>query len=170
MVQVEYTPPTKDYDYWTNEEKKTATLDARAMNALYCAIDENEYNRISTCETAYQVWHSFEILHEGTTKVKEAKISGLVHKYELFRMAKGETIKEMFSRFTTITNAMKSMGKTYSMEERVRKILRSLTSKWERKTTAIEEATDLKTLTLDELIGNLMAYEVQIEERRIEDE
>ena len=75
MVQVEYTPPTKDYDYWTNEEKKEATLDARALNALYYAIDENEYNRISTCETAYQVWHSLEILHEGTNKVKEAKIS-----------------------------------------------------------------------------------------------
>ena len=58
MVEQEYTPPTKDYDYWTNEEKKAATLDARAMNALYCAIDENEYNRISTCEIAYQVWHS----------------------------------------------------------------------------------------------------------------
>ena len=62
------------------------------------------------------------------------------------------------------------MGKTYSMEERVRKILRSLTSEWERKTTAIEEATYLKTLTLDKLIGNLMAYEVQIDERRIKEE
>ena len=40
---------------------------------------------------------------------------------------------------------------------------------WERKTTTIEEAIDLKTLTLDELIGNLMAYEVHIEERRIEE-
>ena len=82
------------------------------MNALYCAIDENEYNRISTCETTYEVQHSLDILHEGTNKVKEAKISGLVHKYELFKMIKGEGIKEMFVRFTNITNAMMSMGKS----------------------------------------------------------
>ena len=75
-------------------------------------------------------------------------------------MVKGETIKDMFSRFTTITISLKSMGKTYSMEEIIRKILRSLTSEWEKKTTTIEEANDLKTLTLDELIGNLIAYEV----------
>ena len=73
MVQEECTPPTTDYDYWTNEAKREATLNARAMNALYCALDENEYNRISTCKMAYQVWHSLEILHEGTNKVKEAK-------------------------------------------------------------------------------------------------
>ena len=91
-------------------------MNARAMNALYYAIDENEYNRISTCELAYEVYHSLEILHEGTNKVKEAKISGLVHKYELFKMIKGESIKEMFGRFTNITNATKSMGKTYSIE------------------------------------------------------
>ena len=116
MVQEEYTPPTSDYEYWTNDAKKEATLNARAMNALYCAIDENEYNRISTCETAYEVWHSLEILHEGTNKVKEAKNSVLVHKYELFKVIKGESIKEMFGRFTSITTAVKSMVKTYSME------------------------------------------------------
>jgi hypothetical protein len=170
IVEAEYSPPTAAYETWTEREKRTATLDAKAMNALYCAIDEEEYSRISTCETAHEVWHALEVLHEGTNKVKEAKISALVHKYELFKMAKGETIKDMFSRFTTITNGMKSMGKTYSMEEKVRKILRSLTSEWERKTTAIEEANDLKVLTLDELIGNLMAYEVQIQERRREEE
>ena len=44
--------------------------------------------------------------------------------------------------------------------EKVRKILRSLTSDWEKKTTVIEEANDLSTMSLENLIGNLMAYEV----------
>ena len=106
-----YTPPKSEYDQWSEKEKQDATLNAKAMNALYYAINEEEYSRISTYETAHDVWHSLEILHEGTSKVKEAKISGLVHKYELFKMTRGETIKDMFSRFTTITNALKSLGK-----------------------------------------------------------
>ena len=39
----------------------------------------------------------------------------------------------------------------------------------EKKTTAIEEANDLSTMTLENLIGNLMAYEVQLEERKKEE-
>ena len=34
------------------------------------------------------------------------------------------------------------------------------------KTTAIEEANDLSTMSLENLIGNLMAYEVQLEDRK----
>jgi FtsZ-binding cell division protein ZapB len=52
----------------------------------------------------------------------------------------------------------------------VRKILRALTPDWEKKTTAIEEANDLSTLTLENLIGNLMAYEVQLEDRKKDEE
>ena len=40
----------------------------------------------------------------------------------------------------------------------VRKVICALTSDWEKKTTAIEEANDLSTLTMENLIGNLMAY------------
>jgi len=46
------------------------------------------------------------------------------------------------------------------------KILCALTSDWEKKTTTIEEANDLSTMLLENLIGNLMSYEVQLEERK----
>ena len=36
----------------------------------------------------------------------------------------------------------------------VRKVLRALISEWEKKTTAIEEANNLFTLTLENLVGN----------------
>ncbi|GKA56291.1 zf-CCHC domain-containing protein [Tanacetum coccineum] len=45
----------------------------------------------------------------------------------------------------------------------VRKFLRALPLKWRAKVTAIEEAKDLETLPLDELIGNLMVYEMILE-------
>ena len=71
-------------------------------------------------------------------------------------MQPDETIKEMFTRFTDITNNLKSLGKTYNNEEMVRKILRCLPkNKWGPKVTAIEEAQNLKTLPLDDLLGKL---------------
>ncbi|GJY58130.1 hypothetical protein Tco_0458022 [Tanacetum coccineum] len=45
----------------------------------------------------------------------------------------------------------------------VRKFLCALPLKWRAKVTTIEEAKDLATLPLDELIGNLMVYEMILE-------
>ncbi|GAV71026.1 UBN2 domain-containing protein, partial [Cephalotus follicularis] len=50
-------------------------------------------------------------------QVKEAKISMLVHDYEMFTMNENEVIKSMFSRFTNIINTLQALDKTYSNSE-----------------------------------------------------
>ena len=40
---------------------------------------------------------------------------------------------------------------------------------WEAKVTAIQEAKDFKTLSLDELIGNLQTYELKRNSQQQED-
>ncbi|GAV76648.1 LOW QUALITY PROTEIN: zf-CCHC domain-containing protein/UBN2 domain-containing protein, partial [Cephalotus follicularis] len=74
------------------------------------------------------------------------------HEYELFIMHENECISDMFSRFTTIINSLKNLGKSYSNQELVRKILRCLPKIWTPKVTAIEEAKDLSTLPLKQLL------------------
>ena len=78
-------------------------------------------------------------------------------------MQKGETIKGMYTRFGEIVNPMKNLGVKLKEEQLVRKILRSLTSDWSPKSIAIQEVKDLSTLPLDDLVDSLMAYEVQLE-------
>ena len=41
------------------------------MNALYCALDRGEFNRVSGCETAKDIWKLLEVTHEGTSVVKD---------------------------------------------------------------------------------------------------
>ena len=84
-----------------------------------------------------------------------------MRKYKLFEMGDHETIMDMYTRFTHITNELKYLGKTFTTEEQVRKILRFLLRSWEVKVTAIQEAKDLRTLSIDELIGNLQTYELR---------
>ncbi|GAV67232.1 UBN2 domain-containing protein, partial [Cephalotus follicularis] len=52
------------------------------------------------------------------------------HEYELFLMHDNESISDMFTRFTTIVNSLKNLGKNYSNQELVRKILRCLPRSW----------------------------------------
>ena len=61
-----------------------------------------------------------------------------------------------------MVNELESLGKTYTEVEKVMKILRSLPRKWETKVTAIQEAKDLTKLSLEELIGSLMTYEIEL--------
>jgi len=92
--------------------------------------------------------------------VKQSRIELLVRKYELFEMGDKETVMEMYTRFTHITNDLKSLGKSFTTEELVRKILRFLPQSWEAKVTAIQEAKDINKISLDELIGNLQTYKL----------
>lgn len=160
----------KPVDQWNATDKKNASLNAKAMNALYCSLDKNEYNRISQCDSAKEIWDKLEITHEGTNQVKESKMNLLVHEYELFKMKEHESISEMFTRFTDILNALKALGRTYDNAEKVRKILRCLPRSWNPKVTAIQEAKDLKTLPLEELLGSLETHELDIKRHSMEDE
>ena len=78
-------------------------------------------------------------------------------------MLPNENITTMYNRFSNIVVGLNSLGKILSNEETVRKILRSLTLSWTPKVTAIEEAHDLTKLSIDNLIGSLMAHEINME-------
>ncbi|GAV60624.1 LOW QUALITY PROTEIN: zf-CCHC domain-containing protein/UBN2 domain-containing protein, partial [Cephalotus follicularis] len=58
-----------------------------------------------------------------------------------------------------IINSLKKFDKSYPNQELVRKILRCLPKSWTPKVTAIEEAKDLSTLPLEQLLGFLMTHE-----------
>ena len=55
VTQTEYTAPTTTYAEWTTAQKTEATANAKAMNMLFCALDRNEFNRVSMCTTAYEI-------------------------------------------------------------------------------------------------------------------
>ena len=94
----------------------------------------------------------------------------LMHNYELFKIDPNETISAMFTRFTDITNGLKSLGKIYSNVFLVQKILRSLPDKWDPKVISIQEAKDLNTISLDELMGSLITHELTMQHRTEDDQ
>ena len=71
IVEEGFTKPKSARSTWSEEEKKAFTLNAKAMNALYCAVSEVEYNRISLCTSAKEIWELLQITHECTNHVKE---------------------------------------------------------------------------------------------------
>ncbi|GJT67662.1 hypothetical protein Tco_1019142 [Tanacetum coccineum] len=130
---------------------------------LYNALPKKEYERIFMCDTAQNIWDSLITTHQGNNQVKDNKIDLFIQKYEEFSITDDETIDCAFSRFNTIITSLKALDESFSSRNHVRKFLRALPSKWRPKVTAIEESKDLSKLSLDELVGNLIVYEVVLE-------
>ena len=151
---------------WSSDDLEKISKNFRALNILFCALDQTEFNRVCTCNSAKEVWDKLVVTYEGTSQVKQTKINIHLRQYELFKMTTDESIKDMFTRFTEIVNNLDSLGKKFTNEEKVRKILRSLPkARWEPKVTAIEEAQNLSKLSLDDLQGKLLTHEMIINEK-----
>ena len=151
----------KNRNEWNVAVKLAIQNNAKAKKILICGIGLDEYNRISSCQDAKAIWETLQTAPEGTTQVKKSKIDNLNRQYELFRMTEGETIQEMHTRFTAIINEIYSLGEIIPNGKAVRKLLSVLPESWESKVEAITEACDLDMLAMDELIGNLMTYEIK---------
>ena len=85
----------------------------------------------------------------------------LTRQYETFTMKEGETIQEMHTRFTSITNELHCLGEVIPAYKEMRNIYGVLSNSWENKVDAITEAKNLKNLTMDELIRNLWTHELK---------
>ncbi|XP_045807708.1 uncharacterized protein LOC123902064 [Trifolium pratense] len=116
------------------------------------------------CKTAKEMWTTLQTHHEGTSRVKETRIDIGVRKFELFEMKEDESIDQMYGRFTIIINELNSLGKKFSIHERVRKVLRCLPKSWRHIVTAITESKDLTEVKLEDLIGSLKAHESILQE------
>jgi hypothetical protein len=88
----------------------------------------------------------------------------LVHQYELFKMKDDETIEGMYSRFQTLVSGLQILKKSYVASDHVSNILRSLHDRWRPKVTAIEEAKDLNTLSVLDLVSSLKVHEISLNE------
>ncbi|XP_070012926.1 uncharacterized protein [Nicotiana sylvestris] len=117
---------------YTDAARKAVEKNVRAKKILVYGIGPDEYNRISTCDTAKAIW-----------------------------MKDDESIQDMHTRFTSIINELHSLGETNPRNKPVWKILSILHSPWESKVNAITEAKDLQELTIEELVGNLKTYKMK---------
>jgi len=128
---------------WSKEEDELALENLKALNALFHGVDKNMFRLIKQCIVAKNAWEILKTTHEGTTKVKSAKLPLLTTKFENLKMLEDESIQDYHLNILDIVNAFDSLGEKISDEKLVRKILRYVPKRFDMKVTAIEEAQDI---------------------------
>ncbi|GJX96483.1 hypothetical protein Tco_0352281 [Tanacetum coccineum] len=150
------------FEQQADDLKRKLAKNNEAKMVLYNALPKKEYERSFMCKTAKDIWQSLLSTHQGNNQVKDNKIDLLVQQYEQFTILEEESIDSCFARFNIIITSLKALDEGFSSKNYVRKFLRDLHPKWRAKVTTFEES-DLSSLALDKLIGNLKAHEVVME-------
>eukprot|EP00253_Pinus_taeda_P021714 PITA_21714 len=112
-------------------------------------------------KTAKEIWDKIVLSYEGDEQVKRAKLQTLRIQYENIRMYNDESVANYSLRIDEIINCMKNLGEEIKEAVVVENVLRSLSLKFESKVSAIEEKENLQKITMSQLHGILIAYEMR---------
>ena len=132
------------------------------MNDIFNAISIEEFKRLSNVEVAHTAWNILKTVHEGIKAVKINKLQQLTSKFENIRMFDEESFDGFYAKLNDIVNSTYNLGEIYDQPKIVRKILRFLTEDFRPKVTAITESKDVDSILVDELVGSLQSYELDL--------
>ena len=149
----------KKVSEYTHDEEDRMNIAAKAEMVLTSALAEKEYKRVNNCKSAQEMWNKLVVTYEGTTDIKDSRMDTLIQEYENFKLQDGENIIDMETRFTRIVDELAQLGKNYTRNEKNRRVLKSLPPSWKVKVTTIKEMHNLNDYHIDNLFGNLRAYE-----------
>ena len=96
------------------------------MNALFSAITNEDFKKISSTEIAKEARTILHKTYEGTKAVKDSKLQRLTTSFEEIKMDEDESFDEFYDNLKDIVNSAFNLRETISKPKIVRKVLRSL--------------------------------------------
>ena len=128
---------------WDNAKIKVVNFNSRALNALFSAVTNEKFKKISSIETTKEVWTILQTTYEGTKAVKDSKFQRLTTNFEEIKMEEDESFDEFYVKLKDIVNSAFNLGETIPKLKIVRNVLKSLPERFHAKITAIEESKDI---------------------------
>jgi len=140
------TTTLKPEEEWSKDEDEIALGNSRAFKTLFRGADIKMFKLINTCTMAKDTWKILITTHEGTSKVRMSRLQLLTTKFENIMMKDYESIHDFHMSILDIANTSSALGETMPQDKLIRKILRSLTKRFNMKITVIEEAQDISNI------------------------
>ena len=73
-IEIDWTKPTKALANWDDAKIKAANFNNRALNALFSAVTNEEFKKISSTKNMKKARTILQTTHEGTKAVKDSKL------------------------------------------------------------------------------------------------
>nr|KYP41595.1 hypothetical protein KK1_037041 [Cajanus cajan] len=139
--------------------KEWKTRKAKAKACLFSSVSKIIFTRIMNLNSAKDIWNYLKSEYQRSEQTKGMKALNLAREFEMQSMKETETIKSYADKLLSIANKVRLLGKDFSDERIVQKILVTVPEKYESKILALKESKDLSKITLGELVNALQAQE-----------
>ncbi|GAB2296267.1 hypothetical protein Dimus_038412 [Dionaea muscipula] len=140
-------------------QREAKVRDQKALSILQQGVDDANFEQIAGVSSAKEAWDDLKLAFKGEEQVQRVRLQTLRGEFEQLRQKKGESVSDFCSRVKGIVNQLKHNGETLAEVKIVEKILRSLEERFNFIVVAIEESKDISTLTVQKLMGFLLAHE-----------
>ncbi|XP_019194729.1 PREDICTED: uncharacterized protein LOC109188527 [Ipomoea nil] len=146
----------------TQVEITTAGYNDKALDTIYSLMHDYQFSLVTGIDCAKTAWKILETTYEGTCSVKQSKLQLVKTEFEELRMNDDKDIASFHERIQELANRATILGKPFSQQKLVKKILRSLPPRFRMKVTAIQEHDGWENKSVAQLMGNLRTYEMEI--------
>ena len=152
--------PKKAVDF-SDADKEQIALDTSVRQTLMESLDHEMFNVVKGLTTAKKIWDKIEVVMEGTAEVRNNKTLILKMEYDTFRIRKGESITDIYLRFSQLVLDLNLRGVTLPVVEVNTRYLRNQPKSIEHRVYAVRETRNLHTTSLEEYYGILKTYELE---------
>jgi hypothetical protein len=149
IVEMGYAEPK----YWTTltANDRVAKKESRKKNDqdlfhIQISLDKSLLPRIVGEKTTMNSWKNLQEDYQGSDQVKVVKLQTLKREFENLKMQEAENVSDYSVRVKDVVNKMATLGEIVDKEVWIRKVLRSLTPRWNHVAIIIEERKYLSTL------------------------
>jgi hypothetical protein len=139
--------------------------DRQAMSCLNRSVPQEMWTTLGRKNTVKEAWEAVKTMRLGADRVKEVNAQKLLQEFENISFKDGETVDDFGMRINNLVANLKALGETVDEPRVVKKFLRVIPAKFAPVVVSIEMFCDLKTMTVEELVGRLRAAEERMEEK-----
>ena len=104
--------------------------------------------------TIYQaMWETLQTMQVGVERFKEAKVQTLKSEFKAICMKNDESIDDIAMKLTTIINNIHTLGNVVEEISVIKKFLRLVLPRFMQIVTSIEQFSDIKNISVEEVVG-----------------
>ncbi|XP_062085634.1 uncharacterized protein LOC133791733 [Humulus lupulus] len=145
---------------WSTADDLLSSYNNKSLHVLFHGVGEWYIKLIPSCDSAKETWQIFQTQFEGTADVNHSRSIMLQTKFEGLRMSEIETLTNFYKRLSDVATKFFALGEKLYEFDLVRKIVRVLPDRFSTKLTAMEEAKDLNSMKVEDLMGSLRTFEL----------
>ena len=110
VVEIGQTKSKEARVNWDNAKIKAAKFNNRALNALFNAVTNKEFKKISSTETAKEAQTILQKTYKATKAVKDSKLQRLTTSFEEIKIEEDESFDEFYAKLKDIVNLAFNIG------------------------------------------------------------